>query len=142
MDDHNRRVEELLVANKSYQQVTGKRPAIIEMDATPVPKKPRVPDHLRDVLAAKDDDNLDADPITIACPLKTVQFANHMIVGLQIDLTEIEELPKKFLQEKVGRAFSLQAPISLILPFFFHLESYICLLIYYFCKHLWTCGFA
>lgn len=97
-----------------------------------VPKKPWVPDHLRVVLVAEDNDDLAVDFVTIACPPKIVQFAKYIIVGSQMDLAEIKELPKKFLREEASRAFLLQASVSLILPFLFYSESYICLFIYYF----------
>ncbi|CAL9000862.1 unnamed protein product [Prunus brigantina] len=54
-----------------------------------------------------------ADPVTLACPSKTVQFANHMILGSQMELSEIEDLPKKLLREEAGRAFRLQASASM-----------------------------
>ncbi|CAL9022484.1 unnamed protein product [Prunus brigantina] len=42
------------------------------------------------------------------------RFANHMILGSQMKLSEIKELPKKLLREEAGRAFRLQASISLL----------------------------
>ncbi|CAL8094086.1 unnamed protein product [Prunus armeniaca] len=62
----------------------------------------------RAILAAEDDDT-SAELVTIACPSKTVQFANHMIFGSQMELSEIEELPKKLIREEADRAFHLQA---------------------------------
>ncbi|BBG99708.1 hypothetical protein Prudu_009485, partial [Prunus dulcis] len=46
-------------------------------------------------------------------PLKTVQFVNHMILGSQMELPEVDELPKKLLREQAGRAFRLQASASM-----------------------------
>ncbi|CAL9018120.1 unnamed protein product [Prunus brigantina] len=40
-----------------------------------------------------------------------------MILGSQMELSEIEELPKKLLREEAGRAFRLQASISLFIFF-------------------------
>lgn len=74
-------------------------------------------DHLRTIFAAEDEDNLADNPVTIAYSPKTVQFTNHMIVGLQMDLAEIEELPKKLLREEAGCAFCLQTSVSLSFPF-------------------------
>ncbi|CAL9007788.1 unnamed protein product [Prunus brigantina] len=71
----------------------------------------RVP---RAIFSVEDDDG-PADPVDLACPAKTVQFANHMILGSQMELSEIEELPKKLIREEAGRAFRLQASVSLSL---------------------------
>ncbi|CAL2265259.1 unnamed protein product [Prunus armeniaca] len=48
---------------------------------TPSPPRLKVP---RVTLAPEDDENL-AEPITSACPSKVVQFANHMILGSQME---------------------------------------------------------
>ncbi|CAL8112774.1 unnamed protein product [Prunus armeniaca] len=70
-------------------RAAGKRPFTVDLDEEP------------------------ADPVTLACPPKTVQFVNHMILGSQMELNEIEELPKKLLREEAGRAFRLQASASM-----------------------------
>ncbi|CAL9029140.1 unnamed protein product [Prunus brigantina] len=67
---------------------------------------------MKAILAAEDNDS-PADPITIACPSKTVQFANHMILGSQMELSEIDELSKRLIREEAGRAFRLQASASM-----------------------------
>ncbi|CAL9022366.1 unnamed protein product, partial [Prunus brigantina] len=59
------------------------------------------------------DDDAPADPVTLAYPSKTVQFVNHMILGSQMELSEIKDLPKKLLREEAGRAFRLQASASM-----------------------------
>ncbi|KAL6274761.1 hypothetical protein ACE6H2_025453 [Prunus campanulata] len=57
-------------------------------------------------------------PLTVdldaaSTPKRTVQFANHMIVGSQMELSEIDELPKRALREEAGRAFRLQATLCM-----------------------------
>ncbi|CAL8992881.1 unnamed protein product [Prunus brigantina] len=89
-----------------------KRPFTVDLDAEPVPKRGRQADAARAIFAAEDDD-APANPVTLACPSKTVQFANHMILGSQMELSEIEDLPKKFFREEAGRAFRLQASASM-----------------------------
>ncbi|BBG95199.1 hypothetical protein Prudu_003679, partial [Prunus dulcis] len=64
------------------------------------------------VFAAEDEDG-PTEAVTIACPSKTVQFVNHMILGSQMELPEVDELPKKLLREQAGRAFRLQASASM-----------------------------
>ncbi|CAL9011370.1 unnamed protein product [Prunus brigantina] len=66
----------------------------------------------RAILAAEDDDSV-VDPVTIACPSKMVQFANHMVLGSQMELSEIDELPKRLLWREAGCAFRLQASASM-----------------------------
>ncbi|BBH09626.1 hypothetical protein Prudu_022176 [Prunus dulcis] len=66
----------------------------------------------RAVFAAEDEDG-PTEAVTIACPSKTVQFVNHMILGSQMELPEVDELPKKLLREQAGRAFRLQAAASM-----------------------------
>lgn len=68
------------------------------------------------ILAAEDDGS-PAHPVTIACPSKTVQFVNHMILGSQAELSEIDELPKRLIREEAGRAFRLQALVSPFIPY-------------------------
>ncbi|CAL9000920.1 unnamed protein product [Prunus brigantina] len=77
-------------------RAAGKRVVTVDLDAEP----PR-------------SDDGPTDPVNLACPAKTVQFANHMILGSQMELSEIEELPKKLLREEAGRAFRLQASASM-----------------------------
>ncbi|CAL8150920.1 unnamed protein product [Prunus armeniaca] len=93
-------------------QAAGKRPFTVDLDAEPAPKRGRQAEPTRAIFAA-DNDEEPADPVTLACPPKTVQFANHMILGLQMELNEIEELPKKLPREEAGRAFRLQASASM-----------------------------
>ncbi|CAL8090632.1 unnamed protein product [Prunus armeniaca] len=89
-------------------RAAGKRPFTVDLDAVPAPKRGRQAEPPRAIFAA-DNDEEPANPVTLACPPKTVQFANHMILGSQMELNEIEELPKKLLREEAGRAFRLQA---------------------------------
>ncbi|VVA31370.1 PREDICTED: eukaryotic translation initiation factor 5B partial [Prunus dulcis] len=77
--------------------------------AEELPKKPLVSDHLKAIFAVEDNDDQPANLVNIACPPKSVKFVNHMIVGLQMDLAEIEELLKWSIWEEAGRAFHLQA---------------------------------
>ncbi|XP_016648286.1 PREDICTED: uncharacterized protein LOC107880709 [Prunus mume] len=92
-------------------KAASKRPVTVDLEAKPAPKWSRQGEVPRVTLAAEDDDN-SAEPFTIACPSKSVQFANHMILGSQMELSEIEELPKKLIREEDGRAFRLQASAS------------------------------
>ncbi|CAL8168894.1 unnamed protein product [Prunus armeniaca] len=93
-------------------RAAGKRPFTVDLDAEPAPKRGRQAEPTRAIFAAENDEE-PADPVTLACPSKTVQFANHMIIGSQMELNEIEELPKKLLREEAGRAFRLQASASM-----------------------------
>ncbi|CAL9022214.1 unnamed protein product, partial [Prunus brigantina] len=97
------------LASKSAE----KRPITVDLDAKLVSKRGRQTEAPRAVFAAEEDDS-PAEPITIACPSKTVQFANHMILRLQMELSEIDELPKRLLQEEAERAFRLQASVSFL----------------------------
>ncbi|CAL9029349.1 unnamed protein product, partial [Prunus brigantina] len=95
-------------AEGTPSRAASKRPFTVDLDAEPAPKRGRQADGTRAIFVAEDDD-APADPVTLACPSKTVQFANHMILGSQMELSEIEDLPKKLLREEAGRAFRLQA---------------------------------
>ncbi|CAL9019524.1 unnamed protein product [Prunus brigantina] len=75
-------------------RAASKRPFTVDLDAEPATKRGRQADGARAIFAAEDDD-APADPVTLACPSKTFQFANHMILGSQMELSEIEDLPKK-----------------------------------------------
>ncbi|CAL2277638.1 unnamed protein product [Prunus armeniaca] len=96
----------------SASKAVGKRLFIVNLEAEPMPKHGRQAELQKVVLAAEDDDNL-AAPVTLACPSKTIQFANHMILGSKMELSEIDELPKKLLREEGSRAFRLQASASM-----------------------------
>ncbi|CAL9010745.1 unnamed protein product [Prunus brigantina] len=61
-------------------RAASKRPFTVDLDAEPAPKRGQQADGARAIFAAEDDD-VPADPVTLACPSKTVQFANHMILG-------------------------------------------------------------
>lgn len=93
-------------------KAAGKRLVTVDLEAEPAPKRSRQGEVPRVILVAEDDDN-SAEPTMIACPSKAVQFASHMILGSQIELSKIEELPKKLFREEAGRAFRLQASVSL-----------------------------
>ncbi|CAL2265886.1 unnamed protein product [Prunus armeniaca] len=93
-------------------KAAGKRPFTVDLDADPAPKRGRPAEPARAIFAAKDDEAT-LEAVTLACPSKTVQFVNHMILGSQMELSEIEDLLKKLLREEAGRAFRLQA----FLPF-------------------------
>ncbi|CAL8175093.1 unnamed protein product [Prunus armeniaca] len=87
-------------------------PVPSNLDAESVPKRGWQKEASRAVFAAEEDDS-PTEPITITCPSKTVQFADHMIPGSQMELFEIAELLKRVLQEDAGRAFRLQALASM-----------------------------
>ncbi|KAI5312323.1 hypothetical protein L3X38_041496 [Prunus dulcis] len=57
--------QELAAAKESYQQVTGKCHAVIELDEAPGPKRPQVPDHLQVVFTAEDENDLAVDPASM-----------------------------------------------------------------------------
>ncbi|XP_034218249.1 uncharacterized protein LOC117629761 [Prunus dulcis] len=84
----------------------------VDLEASPVSKRSRPSEAPRAVFAAEDEDG-PTEAVTIACPSKTVQFVNHMILGSQMELPEVDELPKKLLREQAGRAFRLQAAASM-----------------------------
>ncbi|CAL2238201.1 unnamed protein product [Prunus armeniaca] len=91
-------------AEGTSSRAAGKRSVTVDLDAEPAPKRGRQTEPSRAIFAAENDEE-PANPVTLACPSKTVQFATHMILGLQMELNEIEELPKKLLWEEAGRAF-------------------------------------
>ncbi|CAL8991637.1 unnamed protein product [Prunus brigantina] len=99
-------------SESTSSRAASKRPFTVDLDTEPTPKRGRQADGARAIFAAEDDD-APTDPVTLACPSKTVQFANHMILGSQMELSEIEDLPKKLLREEAGRAFRLQASASM-----------------------------
>ncbi|CAL2239816.1 unnamed protein product [Prunus armeniaca] len=99
-------------AEGTSSKATGKRPITVNLDADPAPKRGRQTEPGQAIFAAEDDE-APAEPVTLACPSKTVQFVNHMILGSQMELSEIEDLPKKLLWEEAGRAFRLQASTSM-----------------------------
>ncbi|BBN67737.1 hypothetical protein Prudu_168S000100, partial [Prunus dulcis] len=93
-------------------KAAGKRPVMVDLEASPASKRSRPSEASRAVFAAEDEDG-PTEAVTIACPSKTVQFVNHMILGSQMELPEVDELPKKLLREQAGRAFRLQAAASM-----------------------------
>ncbi|CAL2272496.1 unnamed protein product [Prunus armeniaca] len=93
-------------------RAAGKRPFTVDLDADPAPKRGRQAEPARAIFSAEDDE-APPETVTLACPSKTVQFVNHMILGSQMELSEIEDLPKKLLREEAGRAFRLQPSASM-----------------------------
>ncbi|CAL8174586.1 unnamed protein product [Prunus armeniaca] len=93
-------------------KAAGKRPFTVDLDADPAPKRGRQTEPARAVFSAEDDE-APSEAVTLSCPSKTVQFVNHMILSSQMELSEIEELPKKLLREEAGLAFRLQASASM-----------------------------
>ncbi|CAL2239064.1 unnamed protein product [Prunus armeniaca] len=85
--------------------------AAVDLEDDPAPKRRRQAEPARAIFAAEDDE-APAEAVTLACPSKTVQFVNHMILSTQMELSEIEDLPKKLLREEAGRAFRLQASVA------------------------------
>ncbi|CAL2227259.1 unnamed protein product [Prunus armeniaca] len=101
-----------LPSEGTSSRAAGKRPFTVDLDADPAPKRGRQTEPARAVFSAEDDE-APSEAVTLACPSKTVQFVNHMILGSQMELSEIEDLPKKLLREEAGRAFRLQASASM-----------------------------
>ncbi|BBG99546.1 hypothetical protein Prudu_009268, partial [Prunus dulcis] len=99
-------------AEAAASRAAGKRPVTVDLEASPASKRSRPSEASRAVLAVEDEDG-PTEAVTIACPSKTMQFVNHMILGSQMELPEIDELPKKLLREQAGRAFRLQASASM-----------------------------
>ncbi|CAL8998322.1 unnamed protein product, partial [Prunus brigantina] len=99
-------------AEGTSSRAAGKWVVTVDLDAEPAAKRGRQSEVPRAIFSVEDDDG-PAEPVDLACPAKTVQFANHMILGSQMELSEIEELPKKLLREEAGRAFRLQASASM-----------------------------
>ncbi|BBH05777.1 hypothetical protein Prudu_017264, partial [Prunus dulcis] len=99
-------------AEAAATRAAGKRPVMVDLEASPASKRSRPSEASRAVFAAEDEDG-PTEAVTIACPSKTVQFVNHMILGSQMELSEVDELPKKLLREQAGRAFRLQASASM-----------------------------
>ncbi|CAL2238126.1 unnamed protein product [Prunus armeniaca] len=96
----------------SASKIASKRPFTVDLDADPVLKRGRQSEVLKAIFSVEDDEG-PTEAVNIACPPKTVQFANHMILGSQMELSEIEALPKKILREEAGRAFQLQASATM-----------------------------
>ncbi|CAL2237450.1 unnamed protein product [Prunus armeniaca] len=99
-------------AGDSASKAARKRPFTVDLDVELVLKRGRQSDVPKAIFSIEDDEG-PVEPINIACPSKTVQFANHMIIGSQMELSEIEALPKKILREEAGCAFRLQASSSM-----------------------------
>ncbi|BBG93369.1 hypothetical protein Prudu_001357, partial [Prunus dulcis] len=103
-------------AEAAASRAAGKRPVTVDLEASPASKRSRPSDASRAVFAAEDDDG-PTEAVTIACPSETVQFVDHMILGSQMELPEVDELPKKLLREQAGRAFRLQAAVGLLFDY-------------------------
>ncbi|KAL6269364.1 hypothetical protein ACE6H2_026275 [Prunus campanulata] len=101
-----------VAADAASSKASGKRPMTVDLDAASTPKRVRLTDPPRAIFAVEDEGG-PTEAVTLAYPSKTVQFANHMIVGSQMDLSEIDELPKRALREEAGHAFRLQATASM-----------------------------
>ncbi|CAL2276699.1 unnamed protein product [Prunus armeniaca] len=93
-------------------KAAGKRPLTVDQEADPAPKRGRQAELARAIFVSEDDE-VPAEAVTLACPSKIVQFVNYMILGSQMELSEIEDLLKKLLREEAGRAFRLQASASM-----------------------------
>ncbi|XP_034219135.1 uncharacterized protein LOC117630536 [Prunus dulcis] len=83
-------------ADAAASRAAGKRPVMVDLEASPVSKRSRPSEASRAVFAAEDEDG-PTEAVTIACPSKTVQFVKHMILGSQMELPEVDELPKRLL---------------------------------------------
>ncbi|CAL2229639.1 unnamed protein product [Prunus armeniaca] len=101
-----------MTAEGTSSKTAGKKPVTVDLDADPAPKRGRHAEPIRAIFSAEDNE-APPEAVTLACPSKTVQFVNHMILGSQMELSEIEDLPKKLLREEAGRAFRLQASASM-----------------------------
>ncbi|CAL9017677.1 unnamed protein product [Prunus brigantina] len=99
-------------AEGASSRAAGKRVLTVDLDAEPAAKRGRQSEVPRAIFSVEDNDD-STDLVNLACPSKAVQFANHMILGSQMELSDIEELPKKVLREEAGRAFRLQASASM-----------------------------
>ncbi|KAL6279516.1 hypothetical protein ACE6H2_016397 [Prunus campanulata] len=101
-----------VAADAASSKASGKRPMTVDLDAASTPKRVRLTDPPRAIFAVEEEGG-PTEAVTLACPSKTVQFANHMIVGSQMELSEIDDLPKRALREEARRAFRLQATASM-----------------------------
>ena len=133
----------LSAADAAASRAAGKRPATVDLEASPVSKRSRTSEAPRAVFAAEDE-NGPTEAVTIACPSKTVQFVNHMILGSQMELPEVDELPKKLLREQAGRAFRLQAAVRIslsALPFllFYRCRLSDCFICVQASMEMWLC---
>ncbi|BBH03125.1 hypothetical protein Prudu_013901, partial [Prunus dulcis] len=99
-------------AEAAASRAAGKWPVMVDLEASLASKRSRPSEASRAVFTAEDEDG-PTEAVTIACPSKTVQFVNHMILGSQMELSEVDELPKKLLREQAGLAFRLQASASM-----------------------------
>ncbi|CAL8164010.1 unnamed protein product [Prunus armeniaca] len=108
-----RRVVEAKLIREAHLQVTKKRVIDVALDVTPLPNRPRRPNEEATVLVS-DEEDAEAEPVNIACPRNVVPFVNCFIDSAQIELPELERLPKKSAREQAGRAFRLQAAVSVL----------------------------
>lgn len=75
---------------------TARKQLVIDVEEPPAPKKESFSEVPRAILAAEDNE-FSSELVDIAVLAKTVQFVNHMILGSQMDLFEINELWKRLL---------------------------------------------
>ncbi|CAL8174576.1 unnamed protein product [Prunus armeniaca] len=101
-----------MTAEGTSSKAADKRLVTVDLDADPAPKCGRQAEPVWAIFSAEDDE-APPEAVTLACPSKTVQFVNHMILGSQMELSEIEDLPKKLLREEASHAFRLQASASM-----------------------------
>ncbi|CAL2257301.1 unnamed protein product [Prunus armeniaca] len=82
-------------------KAAGKRPFIVDLDADPAQKRGRPAEPTRAIFAVEDDEAT-LEAITLACPSKTVQFVNHMILGAVRDRGPAEEAPSGGGRPRLG----------------------------------------
>ncbi|CAL8133328.1 unnamed protein product [Prunus armeniaca] len=108
-----KRATEAELIREAHLQATGKRVIEGALDVTPLPKRPRGLNEEAAVVVPDDDEDVEAEPVNIACPRKVVSFVNCFIEGTQMELPELEQLLMKSLREQTGRAFHLQAAANM-----------------------------
>ncbi|CAL2257609.1 unnamed protein product [Prunus armeniaca] len=107
-----RRVAEAELIREAHLQATENRVIEGALDVTPLSKKPRGSNEEAAVLVS-DEEDTEVEPVNIACPRKVVPFVNCFIDSAQMELSELEQLPKKSVREQAGHAFRLQAAANM-----------------------------
>ncbi|CAL9028107.1 unnamed protein product, partial [Prunus brigantina] len=85
-------------------RAAGRRVVTVDLDAEPALKRGRQSEVPRAIFSVEDDEG-PTDPVNLACPAKTVQFANHMILDGRTKVAEAG----KAIQANATLAKDLQA---------------------------------
>ncbi|VVA33518.1 PREDICTED: eukaryotic translation initiation factor 5B partial [Prunus dulcis] len=85
-----KKADEAATTREAYLQVTGKLQIKGALYVTTLPKKSRAPDQLKAILIPDDEKE---------------EEAKQEEPGAQLEVADLDELPKKMLREQAGQAF-------------------------------------